>query len=414
MRLYWIFFAFVATASVGGFAWYYWPLRIEAAPIALNQRIIASDAGVRVFVLNRSLVGEIAHFDDALFAFLMFDYLRGRPGLAGRPVWLTAEEQESHPLYLIQVRLPDNLIDGVDTLAELKASRLTSDVRFRWVLPEQLEAAFQETAVFMKAYGGPAGHRLREYHAAELQAYVRRFIHFKSLIDPRIARNLEPIPSPLSRKEASRLAADIIAVAHFYKIPIDLFLGIGAMENNYMNVAGDLKNTIWKRNAERGDIIVRRRGDRVLVRNDSMGVWQITRESLRHAHRLFLQDKRDYDLLPERLRPSRTLDFDLVSADVFTTYAGLLLRNLLDTFRGDVTLAAGAYNGGPGKPNLHYAEGVEMVADYARRVIGRAAEMDRVALDQASVDRTKIASNPEALAVPKGSVKPLVHKTPAS
>src|SRR5581483_370777 len=202
----------------------------------------------------------------------------------------------------------------------------------------------------------------------------------KSITDPRIRRDLEPIPSPLTRKEASRLAADMIAVSRFYDIPLDLLIGIGAMENNFMSVPGDSTNTVWKRRAQPGDIVLKRRHGRVLVRNNSSGVWQITRESLRYAHRLYLADKRDYNQLPSRLRPPKTLDIDKVSQDVLTTYAGLLLRDLLDRFRGDVTLAAGAYNGGPRNPNARYAAGVEMVAEYARRIIDRAAHLNREAV----------------------------------
>lgn len=37
----------------------------------------------------------------------------------------------------------------------------------------------------------------------------------------------------LSREHATEMAVDIIAVAKFYDLPLDIFLGIGAMENNY-------------------------------------------------------------------------------------------------------------------------------------------------------------------------------------
>ena len=72
-----------------------------------------------------------------------------------------------------------------------------------------------------------------------------------------------------------------------------------------------------------------------------------------------------------------------VSPDVLTTYAGLLLRDLLDRFDGNVTLAVSAYNGGPGRPNLKYGEGAEKAATHARRVLEQAA-----ALNGESVMRT--------------------------
>jgi hypothetical protein len=154
-------------------------------------------------------------------------------------------------------------------------------------------------------------------------------------------------------------------------------LGIGAMENNYMNVRGDLENAAWKARPQPGNIVLRRVRGRVLVRNDSVGVWQITRESLRYAHALYLRDKRDYSLLSERLRPEKVLDLNNIDPQVLTTYAGLLLRDLLDHFNGDVIQAAGAYNGTITHPNLHYAAGVQLVADYARKVMQRAADLNR-------------------------------------
>jgi len=164
----------------------------------------------------------------------------------------------------------------------------------------------------------------------------------------------------------------MIAVAEFYDIPLDMLLGIGAMENNYMDIRGDLKHAVWKDHAQKGDIVLRRRHGRVLVSNYSIGPWQITRETLRYAHSLYLSDKRDYENLPLRLRLPKQLDLEHIDSHVLTTYAGLLLRNLLDYFHGDVQKAQGAYNGGPKKPNLDYSTGVATVASYARRVVGLA------------------------------------------
>ena len=83
-------------------------------------------------------------------------------------------------------------------------------------------------------------------------------------------------------------------------------------------------------------------------------------------------------MLPTSLRsasstilPPDTLELDVTDPHVLTTYAGLLLRDLLDQFGGDVERAVGAYNGGPRNPNPQYAAGVQMVASYARNVLER-------------------------------------------
>jgi hypothetical protein len=110
-----------------------------------------------------------------------------------------------------------------------------------------------------------------------------------------------------------------------------------------------------------------------MVSDYAMGTWQITRETLRAAHQLYLHDKRDYSQLPARLRPPRQLDLNNVGDAVLTTYAGLLLRDLLDHFGGNVEKAIGAYNGGVRTPNQDYASGVKTIADYARRILEHAS-----------------------------------------
>lgn len=391
-RLLGIALAIVFATAGLAFTYHYWPRRLDLPPLGVAESVTVSPGGTRIFVRGQILIGELAKFDDGLFAFLMFDYLRGRPSLAGKTLVLAAEEEHGQPFYRIFVRLPADLLEGINILCGLKNDRKARSVSYRWIVPSQFESYVQETSAFVAAYSGPSTQRLRTLHASQLQGYLRNFIRFKSETDPRAASTSGPVPSPLTSKDAGRLAGDIIAVARFYSIPIDLLLGIGAMENNYLNVAGDLKNTIWKPSPQPGDIVLRRRGGRVLVRNESRGVWQITQESLRFAHHLYLSDKRDYERLPARLRPPARLDLNSVDSEVLTTYAGLLLRNLLDQFNGDVSLAAGAYNGGPGNPIAKYASGVETVANYARRVIGRAAEIDRIALERNSVSARKIKS----------------------
>src|SRR5882762_8900527 len=101
-----------------------------------------------------------------------------------------------------------------------------------------------------------------------------------------------------------------------------------------MDIDGDLAHSVWKRRAQRDDIILRRGRKRVMVSNYAIGTWQITRETLRAAHQLYLKDKRDYTRLPARLRPPRELNLYSVDDAVPTTYAGFLHRGLLDHFGG--------------------------------------------------------------------------------
>lgn len=386
MRILSVLLVLAALGASGEIAFRCWPRKLYLATPKPVETVQVREGRPAVTVPGRILLGELAKFDDGLFAYLMFDYYRSRDALENAQVTLTSEEEGDKPVYHVRVRLVDDVINGVTRLAELKASGLTASVQFQWVGQDRFARDLQQTSVFIKAYENPSTRRLEDLHARELHAYLLRFIRFKSLTDPRMQTATEMVPSPLSPKEASRLAADIIAVSSFYGIPLDMFIGIAAMENNYMSIPGDLTNTAWKRRPEPGDVVLERRRHRVLVWNHSIGVWQITRQSLRYAHRLYLSDKRDYAELPERLRPPKVLDVDNVDPAVLTTYAGLLLRDLLDRFHGDVTKAVGAYNGGYRTPNLQYAAGVQMVADYARRVIGHAAELKDAKISNTAVD----------------------------
>lgn len=94
-----------------------------------------------------------------------------------------------------------------------------------------------------------------------------------------------------------------------------------------MNVKGDIGNALWKRRAHKGDVILKRGPKGVLVLNESSGIWQITRETLRYANRLYVRDTRDYSTLPEHLRPPKELNLNEVPPEVLTTYAGLFLRS---------------------------------------------------------------------------------------
>jgi Transglycosylase SLT domain len=352
----------------------YWPGNLPRAEAGLPA---ANLSGGRIAVRTPGsvLIGTLARYNDEIFAYLMFDYLRWQPAFRDSELFLTYSRSGGGIAYRIQILLPDDLIAGVPRMYSASEDYpfLTPD----WFFADRrlLASMRSQTQTFIAAYSFPAYQKLEHLTREEVIAYTRRFIRFKSNTDGRVLRRIEPAPHVLTQDEAQRLAEDIVAVSEFYDLPLDFFLGIGAMENNYMDVTGDIGHAVWKRRAEKGDVILQRRRGRVLVLDEASGVWQITRETLRYAHRLYLKDQRDYTQLPERLRPPQQLDLAALDPEVLTTYAALLFRNLLDRFDGDVAKAVGAYNGGPGNPNPAYEAGVRQVAEYARHVLEQAATL---------------------------------------
>lgn len=322
---------------------------------------------------GRYLVADLGSFEDELFAYLMFDYFRGGKTPPGAELAITYLRQNRRLVYRLSLHLPNDLLAAAPALYRLQQDYGFLDPDWRWVHESVLRDMRAHTKTLVAAYNLQAYRPLERLSRAELTAYARRFIRFKSTTDGRVRRELEPGLNALSRQEAQELAEDIVAVTEFFSLPLDFFIGIGAMENNYLNVKGDLKHATWKRRPQRGDRILRRREGWVLVSNESLGVWQITRETLRYVHSLYLADKRDYARLPAHLWPPKEVDLEGRNPRVLTTYAGLLFRHLLDRFHGDVAQAVGAYNGGPGNPNPQYAAGVRHVAEYARRMLERAA-----------------------------------------
>jgi hypothetical protein len=376
-----------------------WPLDLQAprypvlpAPkIQGNQLVLPFAPGIAA--------AEVATFHDQLEAFLHFEYLRGREARSGNDtsrVLLTAFDTPSGPSYKIFIVSDNDLLTTVPRLTHLEGRNLIA----RYDLDTWTEKDFayyqQQSHTFDVAYGVPTEQKLESLSSFQLLPALARFLVFKSQTDNRVMERADSAPRPLTREQATQLAADILDVAQFYSLPLDYFLGVGAMENDYMDVNGDLTHAVWKKRAQRDDIILRRGRKRVMVSNYAIGTWQITRETLRAAHQLYLKDKRDYTQLPARLRPPRDLNLNSVDDAVLTTYAGLLLRGLLDRFDGDVDKATGAYNGGVKAPNPAYASGVKTVAEYARRVLEHATVLENPA---ANAKKPAIAQ-PHAAASP--------------
>jgi len=382
MRVHWIVSAEIVLAVTGAFVYYYWPQSMALPRPQIRQQISEANGGPVVSWPGRYLVGKLGGFDEPLSAYLMFDYLRSQDPLRGRQVLLATDSASGGLPYRISLHLPDDVLAGVEELAELKANHLTSLSENSWITQPEFSEDLRQTNLFVQSYNSPDFPNLDEIPSVELQSNVRQFICFKSLVDPRTWGQNPSSLSPPSLEDAGELASDIIEVAGFYNLPVDVLLGIGAMENNFLSAPGDLNNAIWKKDVGTDDIVLRRKGRMAWVLNSSMGTWQITRQSLRYSHELFLCDTRDYSKLSVQLRPTERLDMNFLSSHVLTTYAALVLRDLVDYFDGDVFLATAAYNGTKLHPNLQYASGVEAVANYARRVIGNAVRFTRINRNQ--------------------------------
>jgi hypothetical protein len=305
--------------------------------------------------------------------------LRGREARVGGDtsrILLTAADTATGPSYEIFILCDNDLLTAVPRLSQLEGRNLIARYDLQTWTAKDFAYYQHQSHTFDVAYGVPTGQKLESLNSFQLLPALARFLVFKSQTDNRVLDRSDSAPRPLTREQAAQLAADILDVARFYGLPLDYFLGVGAMENDYMDVDGDLDHAVWKKRAQRDDIVLRRTRKRVMVSDYAIGTWQITRETLRAAHQLYLKDKRDYTKLPARLRPPRQLDLNSVDDAVLTTYAGLLLRGLLDHFGGDVDKATGAYNGGVKTPNPAYASGVKTVAEYARRVLEHATVLD--------------------------------------
>jgi hypothetical protein len=364
-------------------AYYFWPRTIVYVPKTALPVPVWKESRLQLRSPVGNLLASVGIYSDELTGYLYFEYFRSLKPIESSNVMLTATETHSGTVYRVDLLVGNDLLTAVPHLAELQAQRFIPSFAMSQANSYRIQYARAQTNLFLAAYERPIRNKLQSLPRPELTSNVARFILFKAKTDKRVRQRIQPTPPDLSRGEARDLAADIIAVADFYNLPLEFFLGIGAMENNYLNVRGDLEHTAWKHLAQPGDIVIRRRGNQVLVRNYSIGVWQITRETLRYAHALFLKDKRDYSKLPPRLRPSKELDLSKIDSHVLTTYAGLLFRDLLDKFDGNVAEAVGAYNGGVGNPNLRYSAGVRLVADYARRVLTQAAYTNGQAIAEA-------------------------------
>jgi hypothetical protein len=355
-----------------------WPRPLSPVRANTPTVFVRPDGELGIAMPADVLMADVANYPRVLAAYLRFDFLRRQDDVDPSRVYLCTDPAERSRGPRIFLRVQNDILESVPYLHTLiDSDAIPAFALYGWS-SANLSACQEQSWQWQQTFNAPPRVHLYEIPDKSLMSPMADFLAFKSATDGRIRKRIDSALAPLSVSQAKQLAQDILVVSRFYTLPLDSFLGIGAMENNYMSVRGDLGHQVWKRRAQRGDVVVKRRHGRVLVQNYSLGVWQITRETLRYAELLCLRDQRtrDYGRLPARLRPRFEQDPDDLQPETLTTYAGLFFRSLLDHFDGNVTQAVGAYNGGAENPNLAYAESVRTIAQYAHRVIANAARVE--------------------------------------
>src|SRR4029077_7491712 len=203
-----------------------WPLDLQAPryPVLLapkiqnNQLVLPFAPGIAA--------AEVATFHDQLEAFLHFEYLRGREVRSGNDssrVVLTAFDTSSGPSYKIFIVSDNDLLTAVPRLTQLEGRNLIA--RYDLVTWTEKDFAYyqQQSHTFDVAYGVPTEQKLESLSSFQLLPALARFLVFKSQTDNRVMERTDSAPRPLTREQATQLAADILDVAQFYSLPLDYF-----------------------------------------------------------------------------------------------------------------------------------------------------------------------------------------------
>ncbi|MGH9624767.1 MAG: hypothetical protein ACRD4G_10565, partial [Bryobacteraceae bacterium] len=94
----WTVFVLALLGLAGAVTFYYWPVEALSPPHNLFQVELAGRR-CRLYMAGRTLVADLAGFDDGLFAYLMFDYYRSRPALKQKEMMLIADESGPATVY---------------------------------------------------------------------------------------------------------------------------------------------------------------------------------------------------------------------------------------------------------------------------------------------------------------------------
>ncbi len=161
--------------------WFYqrfWPDPLSLAPPHFGgfPKTEVERGAIVLRVPGSQLIGELAQYDDELFAYMMFDYLRTQSVFADTDVLITYSLRDGIIKYILSVVLPNDFITGLPKLYELAAQFpfLTPE----WVVIDDrvlLDQRFK-TETLVRAYNLPAYRKLEQLSRKDVVAYARRFI----------------------------------------------------------------------------------------------------------------------------------------------------------------------------------------------------------------------------------------------
>src|SRR5690242_19553 len=119
---------------------------------------------------GRSLVAQIATYDDEFFAYLMFTYLRGRPFFSDSEVLLTYGKEGNALVYFIQLRMPNDIVSSMARLFEAEARGWIGRPEWRYLTDDALDRLRYQTHLFSTAYNLPPRRRLEDLSPDQLVA----------------------------------------------------------------------------------------------------------------------------------------------------------------------------------------------------------------------------------------------------
>lgn len=209
--------AIVLSALIAGGLYRLWPRTIKIASGQLRLLWSLREGRQQITMPGRTLVGFLGPYDNELFAWLMFDFARNDQVLAGRDLMLIVND-DKRSSYSIALRCSGNLPDCLDEIVRLRARGIGGMLSWSFLTPATVAHFNEETQVFVRAYSGPVQNDFRHLSAGKRASYVSHFLRFKAATDKRVLG--DSALAPLSSEKASLLAADIIAVADFYDLPL--------------------------------------------------------------------------------------------------------------------------------------------------------------------------------------------------